>query len=486
MFKLSSRRQQTAENSMNPGERSPSDLRRLAHKKTFVVTSAVNNCPPEAGFLAALQRYCTAHDAELVVIPIRYINPTTKLDPQDGAEDGVVWDQELAPYLMGEELVLSDDLVIQGDLRIQATARNPLASLASRSRGRSAIFGSSQLAMQTVATPHQHLPKLLYTTGAVTAKRYSNTKAGNLANFHHSHSAIVVELRGKRFFMREITWDGEAFIDLGARWTDDGIGLFREPTLALVTGDEHVWFNCPKTRKATYGQGGIVETLQPDYIVRHDVNDSYSISHHHLKNSITMVVKTLAGMNNLRAELDDSVAFINDTTPSGTTNIIVASNHHEHITQWLRAGEKNVDPINAEFYHWLKYKILKAARMTERGVVHPDPFALYAADQLTCDTKFLGPDDSFHLGGVELGMHGHLGPNGSRGSLKSLSVIGSRFIIGHTHTPGIYEGGYCVGTSSNLRLEYNAGPSSWLNTHAALYQNGKRQLIHVFDGRWRG
>lgn len=83
-------------------------------------------------------------------------------------------------------------------------------------------------------------------------------------------------------------------------------------------------------------------------------------------------------------------------------------------------------------------------------------------------------------------MHGHLGPNGSRGSLRSLSVIGSRFIIGHSHSPGIYEGGYQVGTSSVLRMEYNGGPSSWMQSHAALYENGKRQLIHVIDGHWRG
>lgn len=464
-------------------ERSARDLRALRKRKTFVITSATNNTRPEAGFLAALERYCAAHDAALLVVPIRYINPTTKLDPQDDGGE-VAWDQELEPYLIENELVLSDDVVIHAGMRIQATARNPLASLAGFAKGRSAVFGSSQLAMQTVATPHSRLPKILYTTGSVTRKNYSKTKAGQLAQHHHVHSAIVVELRGKRFFMREITWDGECFIDLGEGWSEDG-AVPACQTLAVATGDEHVWFGDPKVRRATYGPGGIVETLRPDYIVRHDVIDSYSISHHHLKNSITMVVKTLAGMNDLRAELDDACEHLNDTTPSGVTNIIVSSNHHEHITQWLRAGERGVDATNAELYHWLKWQILKAARMTERGVVHPDPFALYAADKLTCDTRFLGPDDSFRLAGVELGMHGHLGPNGSRGSLRSLSVIGSRFIIGHTHSPGIYEGGYCVGTSSRLRLEYNAGPSSWLQSHCALYENGKRQLIHLIDGEWR-
>lgn len=464
-------------------ERSARDLRALRKRKTFVVTAAVNNTLPEFEFLAALETYCGERDAALLVIPIRYINPTSRLDPQDGDGD-VSWHPLLHPYMIENELVLSDDVVIQADLRVQATARNPLASLASRSKHRSAVFGSSQLSMQTVATPHQRLPKLLYSSGAVTQKNYSKTKAGNLANFHHSHSAIVIELRGKQFFMREITWDGKCFYDLGDRWTMDGQETGK--TLAVVTGDEHQWFACPKTRRATYGAGGIIESLWPQCIVRHDVVDSYSISHHHLKNSITMVVKTLAGMNDLRRELTDTCKHLNDTTPDGMTNVIVSSNHHEHIVQWLRAGERNVDPINAEFYHWLKWQILKGARMTEHGVKHPDPFELFARDHLIVPTRFLGPDESFRLAGVELGMHGHIGPNGSRGSLRSLSVIGSRFVMAHTHAPGIYEGGYCAGTSSNLRLEYNAGPSNWLNTHCALYENGKRQLIHVIDGRWRG
>jgi hypothetical protein len=34
-------------------------------------------------------------------------------------------------------------------------------------------------------------------------------------------------------------------------------------------------------------------------------------------------------------------------------------------------------------------------------------------------------------------------------------------------------------------LEYTAGPSSWLNTHCLLHADGKRQLIHIIDGKWR-
>lgn len=87
--------------------------------------------------------------------------------------------------------------------------------------------------------------------------------------------------------------------------------------------------------------------------------------------------------------------------------------------------------------------------------------------------------------GIELSLHGDQGPNGARGSLKNLRRIGTKAIIGHSHSPGIDEGGMQVGTSTRLRLEYNHGPSSWLNTHAVIYDNGKRSLINIIKGKWR-
>jgi hypothetical protein len=58
-------------------------------------------------------------------------------------------------------------------------------------------------------------------------------------------------------------------------------------------------------------------------------------------------------------------------------------------------------------------------------------------------------------------------------------------IIGHSHSPGIDGGCYQTGTSTPLRLDYNKGPSSWLNCHCVLYANGKRSLLPIIDGEWR-
>ena len=74
-------------------------------------------------------------------------------------------------------------------------------------------------------------------------------------------------------------------------------------------------------------------------------------------------------------------------------------------------------------------------------------------------------------------MHGDRGPNGARGSAKNLRRIGIKSVIGHSHSPQISEGCYQVGTSSRLKLEYNEGPSGWLNTHCVIHADGKRQFV---------
>jgi hypothetical protein len=72
-----------------------------------------------------------------------------------------------------------------------------------------------------------------------------------------------------------------------------------------------------------------------------------------------------------------------------------------------------------------------------------------------------------------------------RGSINNLRRISNKSIIGHSHTPGIEEGCYQVGTSTYLRLEYNKGASSWLNAHSVLNADGKRQMLVIVEGRWR-
>lgn len=456
----------------------------LAHD-VFVFTAAQNDTAPVPGFLEALEAYVEDRDGVLGVIPIRYRNPTRASTPS-GEDDGLTWDPALRPYLVENDIEITPDLVVLGSIRTQATASNPLCGMAARSKGASAIFGHSKLAMETVATPHDKLPKILYTTGAVTKKNYSTTKAGDLARFHHVHSAIVVERDGERFWIRSISWDGKAFCDLDERWTADGWDG-KAKVKALITGDEHSWFMDPTVRALTYdAPGNIVDTLEPEVVVRHDVFDSYSISHHHRHNTITRAVKARAGKGSVERELEDCVAMIDATTRGRFRNKIVESNHNEHLTRWLRGSDSEVEAENLIAFYELKAAVLRSARMGPGGVEHESPFKLWAAERFESDVDFLGRDESYRVGGIELGLHGDEGINGARGSARALSRIGVRTVVGHSHSPCIFEGCWQVGTSSLLRLEYNRrGPSGWLHTHAIIHENNRRQMIHILHGDWR-
>jgi hypothetical protein len=170
------------------------------------------------------------------------------------------------------------------------------------------------------------------------------------------------------------------------------------------------------------------------------------------------------------------VDFVNSRS-IGRKAVIVDSNHHDFLARWVLRHDWKHDPRNARFYLETAMAMLASARMTGHGAEYDDPFAYWVKKLGIGDgVKMLGADESYTLAGIECGMHGHRGPNGARGSLKNLSRLGSKVITGHSHTPGIEEGHYQVGTSTPLRLEYTHGPSSWLNTHCVVYATGKRSL----------
>jgi len=101
---------------------------------------------------------------------------------------------------------------------------------------------------------------------------------------------------------------------------------------------------------------------------------------------------------------------------------------------------------------------------------------------------FLDEDSSYVIcpehGGIELGMHGHLGANGSRGGAVNLSKIGRRANVGHMHSACIRDGLYVAGTCA-MNPSYAKGPSSWSISFIVTYPNGKRAMITCWEGKWR-
>jgi hypothetical protein len=458
--------------------------RQLSGKiRSLVITSAQNATPVHERFFSALQIYAKENNSELLVIPLRYKNPTSIFTKGQDSQEW--WASTVVPYLWNVRKRINSNLTLLADIKTEAAASEPLRGFDSISGSESAILGHTKLQMRVIPVHKTKLPKILTTTGTCTVKNYTDTKRGKIGEFHHALAAVVVEFEDKVFHLRHVNANAETgeFTDLDKIYSDQGVRKAERP-LALVMGDTHVDFMDPKVKKATFGQRGIIDTLDPRALVFHDLLDNYAINPHHVGNPFNAIAKLRSNRNSVQAEVQRAVDFVLRYGLVARPAIVVSSNHDDFLRRWIMRADWKMDPENAEFYLQTALAMVRGTKLSENGTVTPNPFAMLLEDY-TPAVRALGPNESFVLGGVELGMHGEIGPNGAKGSIKNLRRIGTRSIIGHSHTPGIEEGCYQVGTSTYLKLEYNLGPSSWLNTHCILHADGKRQLINIIDGTWR-
>jgi hypothetical protein len=453
---------------------------KLPRSAVYVFTAAQNAAPVHTGFLGALETYVRERKGSLHVVPFRYRNATSFVSKNQKNDDW--WAPELAKYLYAGREFINDNLSIIADLKTQPTRQNPLSGLDALSTDASGIFPHPKIELKTVPTPGHKLPKILVTTGAVTQHDLTDSAAGKIAEFHHSLAALVVETDGKLFWLRHVYGDRETgeFTDLETIYSANGTRP-APPPLAVILGDQHVQFHDPAVDKATQD---IVRMLKPEFRVYHDLLDSYAANPHHNDNPFITLAKHMSGFNSVHGEVVKTCDFVNERSIPETEDVVVSSNHDDFFRRWIIKTDWRSDPTNAELYLQTALEMVRGTRMGPGGTEYPSPFDLWAK-KLMPKVRMLRGDESFQLAGVELGMHGDRGPNGARGSIKNLRRIGHKIVIGHSHSPGISEGAFQVGTSSRLKLEYNSGPSGWAHAHCILYASGKRALIFVIDGRWR-
>lgn len=462
--------------------------RDIPDAKTYVITSAQNATPIHPGFFASLQQYCKVHDAELVVIPIRYRNPTSIWSDNDTTDDW--WAPEVTPHLCDIRHMIGPNLAILADISVQPTASHPLSGFESVSGGESCIIGHPKIAVTVVPAQNHATPKVMYTTGSVTQPNYTHTKAGKKGEFHHSLAAVVVERQGKKFHLRHLcAVDDGSFTDLDTGYTPAGSHPAAR-ALALVMGDVHAQFADRTVLDATFTrQGNLAAMVNPCNFVWHDVLDFYAQNHHHRGEPFLQLAKHKSGLNVVEAEVRRTFALVDKYMQMypESQHVFPHSNHDAALYRWLKEADWRSDPANAEFYLETALYLARNSRMGVNAPADiPDPFGYWGQRLLSAPERchFLTSRGTYTIAGVEVGSHGHDGPNGARGTLRGFARLGTKAIIGHSHTPGICEGAMQVGTTSLLRLEYNHGPSSWMQTHGLLYANGKRTLINFIDGEF--
>lgn len=442
-------------------------------KKKLVITSAQNNTEVNKQFLKTLKTYCLYNNANLVIIPVKY----------KVFDDEPIYDDLLTDYLCSNNIDISDyTLKIYGSFNIQPTVENPITGLDTLSKGNNIVIGHPQVQLKTLPNLDKRVSDIITTTGSVTLANYSDTKVGEKAKFNHSFSAIVLEFDTNSFHLRHLNWDDQSktFYDLNKLYSDNHTPVECHVN-ALVTGDEHALFRDSNVEYHTYtSEHSLVSLVRPEYIVRHDILDAYSISHHHKKNVFTQYAKWKSNICSIEDELRKTISYVNETTPSYSTSLIVQSNHNEHLLRWLNEVDIKTEPWNAKLFHYLMYQMLEKTSMAESGASYPDPFELIAADWLNHNVKFINRS-GFKINDIEIGQHGDIGINCARGSSKGFARMPDKMIVGHSHSPSIEKGCYTVGTSSKLRLEYNKGASSWHHAHVIIHPNGKRQMIFITE-----
>lgn len=485
-----------------PVAKSPVFKRELGSTvRRYLITAAQNATPVHEDFLASLLQAAKYYDAELLVIPLRYKNPTSRwTQSQENAEwwldrpridpaTGLPKRGRRQKYLWNVRRSLNPNLTLLADVKTQPTASDPLRGFEALSLGESGILGHTKLQMRMVPTPSHRYPKMMTTTGAVTLPNYTDSRAGKLGEFHHCLGALIVEIDGKAFHLRHLNANKStgAFTDLDTTFTPKG-AFEAERAIALIMGDTHVDFIDPKVEAATFGPGGIIDTVNPKHLVWHDLLDGYSANPHHKNNPFLFTAKRDRGLDLIRPEIERAVHYVLSHTEHDRESLIVSSNHNDFVRRYMLTQDWREDPSNAAFYLQTALHLVGQMKIGASGFEMPDPFA-YWFDLLSGgknkNVRVLGSSESFTRAGVEMGMHGDHGPSGARGSARNLRRIGVRSVIGHSHSPCIEEGCYQVGTSTGLKLEYTIGPSAWLNTHCILHRDGKRQLISVIDGNWR-
>jgi hypothetical protein len=439
-------------------------------KQTFLISWAQNATPIHKNFMKNMKAYAEELDAGIHIIAGRYSNPTSIFTDKD--KDW--WSPEVVPYLDAARHNLHKYLQVLSDIKIPPTGSTPLSGLNSVTGLESCIVGHPRQQVKSLPILVGYPHKLLLSTGAATVANYTDSKSGKKGEFHHSIGFVIVELDGENFHIRQVSADDNGnFYDLYKR-VKNGIVLDNvEGAEAAVLGDIHIAHN---DERATAVSFKLLDQMKPKSTMIHDIIDCESISHHEENDPFRLMQKEENGTGDLKKELEQMLEWVKLRLKYNL--VIVRSNHDDFLDRWL----KTVDWRRARNKRMFLFgaNILANQPVAQsKGVI-----SFLLEDAFGDQIKTLGLDDSYRILGWELGVHGHVGANGSRGGHNQYKNMNTKMITGHTHSPNRGDGHMTVGTLSGLRVGYNKGASSWMHANALIYPDGKAQLIYIVGGKY--
>lgn len=441
-------------------------------QKTYFLTCAQNNTRVHKQLWANMLQYADMLEADILVSRFTY-NHMGFYKPKDSNE--MWYDPCVSQHVNDSHLELADGLHWCGETNTLPTARRPLSGYETHTGTDSAIYPHVKFALEPIATAKAEATKMTYTTGTVTERNYIAKKAGLVAEHHHCYGflLVTVEVDGSWKARQVNATDDGNFQDMDLVF-NNGTVTSGNRVEAITWGDIHACSLGGETQR--WEDGGLLDQLMPRYQFMHDVFDGHTCNHYDDLKPLNKFKNAMYGTASVQEEILDTAEFLKLSEREWCTTVVPDANHNARIDKWLDTVDFRKDHINAVFF--LEANLFRYSSKVDASGMG-DMLTLEWATRRVFDlpnTTFLKNDDSYIVADIENGMHGHIGPNGSRGTPMGLSKVAHKANIGHSHAARIIDGLYVAGVCQ-LDHGYNEGPSSWSISHIITYPNGKRTII---------
>jgi len=435
--------------------------------KKYLITGAQYMAGVNHQFLDSMEKYAKVNDAEILILPVQYKKT-----------DEPILHERLQQYQIVDKGMKLNNSIQIAKYAVRPQSIEPITGFSRFAKtGKTTIFASPKQRMKVLPN-NMDLPKVLMTTGFVTKPSYAPGFAiSTKAEHDHKYGAVVVEIEdNKMFHYRHIdSLVNGKFVDLGLQY--DGKKKPKAVRPYITFGDIHAEDLDPKVHKENKK---IIEMYKPQGLILHDLFDGKAINHWSNGTTYDRYVEYKATKLSLAEEAKKTLKVLNEYSslmPRDGKVYVIKSNHDERIDRWLNEGRFHDEPQNIYLGH--KLWVAKADGKDPLQVL------LNQVGEIPKNVVFLSREDNLKKYGVELGYHGDERMNGGRGSIKSKEHAYGKSVTAHTHSPEILRDTYVVGTNTKLKLDYNSGNSSWMQTSAMTYPNGKVQMFNYINGKHR-
>ena len=447
--------------------------------KVVLITTAQNKTAVNKDFLNNLityKEYITKElgkETEIIIIPSRYRNPTNNIE-DDKSKANEWWEDEVENFLFYGKVNFGNTL-ISCDSHISPTAKNPTEGYEILTENGHVVLGHSKNHFRTLPRFRGDTLKTICTTGYITTKNYSRSKAGETGALLHSYGFVVVELKENEtcYIPRNVKVKADgSFIDILYNVEKGNVSKINS-SLGFVWGDIHAreinrdFLNITK---------GLLSKLNPQISVLHDILDASTINVHEDKDMFLKRLKITQGKHLLEDEVNECLDLIEEIKGCCGKVWISESNHDNFLTRHIDNENWKKDLHNSPAY--LKYALItQTVDLRKYGNI----LGYLIWERFGDSVKYMKMGDSEYIADYHISSHGDYSSNGSKGGTKSFSRLNLKIIHGHTHSPMLHNNVSTVGVTCNIHQHYNRkGLSSWAYAHSVIHNNGKNQLL-VFD-----